>query len=355
MLFFTPPAKMFLTDFPTVRETPLQKHLKGNKVRCGVCERKCVISEGKRGFCEAKENIKGTLYSLTYGNIAAQESRPIEIKPFYHYYPGTTAYTIATFSCNFRCPWCQNFHLSRSIPHPESSLYTSPEAVLQQALDNNDRGLCISFTEPTLLFEYALQLFPLGRKANLYCCFVSNGYMSEEALQMLIAAGLDGLKIDIKGGSASYEKLGLDDKVPWRNVQLALEKGIHVEVVYLLVTGFNDDLREVDEVLEKHLRFAGKEVPLHINRYFPAYRYREPATDIEILKEAARRGKEKGIRYVYVGNVHEIAEINTYCPSCSEILIERRTWGLKKVNLADKKCPSCGEPILLYGEIGRAA
>jgi pyruvate formate lyase activating enzyme len=346
---------MFLTDLPTVKETPLQRALKGNKVRCRVCERRCVVSEGKRGFCETKENIKGKLYSLTYGNIAVQESRPIEVKPFYHYYPGTTAYTIATVSCNFHCPWCQNFHLSRSIPHSESSLYTSPENILRKALESGDRGLCISFTEPTLLFEYALHLFPLAREAGLYCCFVSNGYMSEEALQMLIAAGLDGLKVDIKGGKVSYKKLGLNSEFPWRNIRLALENGVHVEVVYLLVTGFNDDMSQIEEVLEKHLRFAGKEVPLHINRYFPAHRYREPATDIDVLKEVAKKGKERGIKYVYIGNVREAKEINTYCPACEEVLIEREVWGLKRINLIDKKCPSCGEVVPLYGEIGRAA
>lgn len=342
---------MFLTTFPTVKKASLQEPFSKNKVRCLLCERKCVVIEGKRGFCETRENVKGELYTLVYGDIAAEESRPIEIKPFYHYYPGSTAYTIATFSCNFRCPWCQNFHLSRTLPQLESSFFTSPQTLIRKAIESGNRGVCISFTEPTLLFEYALNLFPLAREADLYCCFVSNGYMSEEALKMLIKSGLDGLKVDIKGGASSYRKLGLRDEYPWRNVALALEMGIHVEVVYLVVTGFNDSEEESQEIIKKHLKYGGEDVPFHVNRYFPAYRYREPPTEIGVLKRIAEEARESGVNYVYIGNVSLKGWMDTHCPSCGRIVLERERWGLKKSFLKDKTCFSCGRFIPIYGEI----
>ena len=166
-------------------------------MRCGVCQRRCEISFGQRGFCKSKANIQGKLYTLTFGDISALESRPIEIKPFFHYFPDSTALTFSTLGCNFRCPWCQNFHLSREEPDPRNGNYVSPQKMVGLALEYGDSGLCVSFQEPTLLFEYCLEVFPISKKKGLYNCFVSNGYQTESTLEMLVDAGLTGLKIDL--------------------------------------------------------------------------------------------------------------------------------------------------------------
>ncbi|MDP2765897.1 MAG: radical SAM protein [Candidatus Methanoperedens sp.] len=190
-----------LFNYPTVREGLLYE-TKAQGVKCNLCERCCHIPEGKRGFCKTRANIDGKLYTLVYGDINALESRPIEIKPFFHFYPGSSALTFSTWSCNFTCPWCQNFHLSKKSPEPEDANFIAPEAIVKMAVENKDDGLCGSFTEPTLLFEYCLDAFPLARKKGLYNCFVSNGYMTLETLRMLKEAGMDAIKIDMKTPTA---------------------------------------------------------------------------------------------------------------------------------------------------------
>lgn len=154
-----------LLCYPTVREGLLYVAV-AQGVKCNLCERRCLISEAKKGFCNTRMNIDGKLYTLVYGDINALESRHIEIKPFFHFYPGSSALTFSTWSCNFTCPWCQNFHLSRKRPDPGNPNFIAPEAIVKMAVDNKDDGLCGSFTEPTLLFEYCLDTFPLLRRSS---------------------------------------------------------------------------------------------------------------------------------------------------------------------------------------------
>ena len=339
-----------------MRPSPLFEKLPDDKVKCGVCERRCTIRPGQRGFCRTKANISGVLYALSYGDISALESRPIEIKPFFHYHPGSSALTFSTFSCNFRCPWCQNHHLSRAEPEPEDGNYVPPEKLIDSAIQNKDNGLCVSFQEPTLLFEYCLEAFPLAKKKGLYNCFVSNGYMTQKTLRMLKDAGLDGLKIDMKGDSEVYEKYCKDVEVNkiWRNACLAKELGIHVEIVNLVITGVNDDEECIDYVINNHLKFLGHDVPLHFTRYHPAYEFHNPATKIEILEKAYERAKELGVKYPYLGNVHGHRYENTYCPNCRETLISRLGNSVVKYKITgDKRCQKCGEVISIVGDYGK--
>lgn len=341
-----------LLQYPTVREALLYEKLPDGKVRCGLCERRCLISTSRRGFCKTRMNIEGTLYTLVYGDISALESRPIEIKPFFHYWPGSTALTFSTWSCNFRCPWCQNHSLSRGIPDPSRASYIPPENVVEMAIKGGDRGLCVSFTEPTLLFDYSLDAFAMGRERGLYNCYVSNGYLTLEALQMLAEAGLDAIKIDMKGDAEVYQNYcgGLDVEVTWRNVAVARQMGLHVEVVNLVITGVNDDENCLNWVIEKHLQAAGEDAPLHFTRYYPAYKFNNPPTDIRILEKAYRMALQKGVLYPYLGNVSGHRYENTYCPKCGEMLIRRLNYGVVDYKVTPaKKCFSCGESIPIVG------
>jgi pyruvate formate lyase activating enzyme len=233
--------------------------------------------------------------------------------------------------------------------------YVTPQEVVEKALEAQDDGVCGSFTEPTLLYEFDLELFKLAREANLYCCFVSNGYMSQKALEKLIEAGLSGLKVDVKGGSKAYEELGLKSEIPWRNIKLALEARVHVEVVALLVTNFSDSSASISEVVENHLNSAGPKVPLHFTRYFPAYRYQESSTSVERLELAYELAKKAGVEFVYIGNVPGHPALNTYCPNCYRPLIKRSNWQLLKVDLTkDGACPGCGRKIPLRGSVKKS-
>ena len=175
-----------LLRYPTVREALLYEKLSSDKARCGLCERRCVISSSFKGFCRTRLNVDGRLYTLVYGDISALESRPIEIKPFFHYWPGSTALTYSTWSCNLDCIWCQNHHLSKTQPNPTRARYYFPEEIVEEALLGTDDGLCASFQEPTPLTDWNIPLFKLGSRRGLYCCYVSNGYMTLEALKLLL-------------------------------------------------------------------------------------------------------------------------------------------------------------------------
>ncbi|MBC7108737.1 MAG: AmmeMemoRadiSam system radical SAM enzyme [Methanomassiliicoccales archaeon] len=337
-----------------VREAILYETIGDSRVRCGLCERRCVIASGARGFCKTRMNLEGRLFTLVYGNLSAIESRPIEIKPFYHYWPGSTALTFSTWSCNFNCPWCQNYHLSRRIPDPEIDHYNSPDDIVNLAMLRGDQGLCASFQEPTLLIDWALDVFRKGKACGLYSCYVTNGYLTPEALKILKEAGLTGVKIDVKGDREVYENFcgNVDVKKVWRNVCLARKLGMHVEIVNLLVTGVNDDESSIRLLTEEHIKNAGPETPLHFTRYFPAYQYRRPPTDLSIMYKAYKIAREAGIEYVYLGNISDEKYENTVCPQCGAILIKRSYHGIKKEELSrDYRCMKCGKKIPIIGRV----
>jgi len=340
-----------LLELPNVKETPLYEKLRGGKVRCLVCERRCIIEEGRRGFCRTKVNLGGKLYTIVYGDLSALESRPIEIKPFFHFWPGSTALTFSTWSCNFMCPWCQNWHLSRAEPDPWKVNYISPEKVVDLAIRNGDEGLCVSFNEPLLLFEYSLDVFKLAKDRGLYNTYVSNGYMTLEALKMLKEAGLDGLKIDVKGGKEAYQRFNMADvDVVWRNAREAKRMGIHVEIVYLVVTKATDDEEVIRDTIERHLKELGPDTPIHFTRYYPAYEYHEPPTPVSKLEWAYETAKKLGVNFPYIGNVPGHKYENTYCPECGELLIKRYGMMVLRYRMKnDNKCPRCGKEIPIAG------
>jgi len=332
-----------------MREARLYERLEGGRVRCLLCQRGCVIAEGGSGFCKMRVNRDGKLFTLTYGNLSAMESRPIEIKPFFHYYPGSTALTFSTWSCNFSCAWCQNFHLSSVVRRTSRPI--PPESVLRAAIEAGDEGLCVSFNEPTLLFEFCLDLFPMAKERGLYCCFVSNGYMSLEALDMLIDAGLDGMNVDIKGRQEAYDRYIGGARVDgvWEVAEHARRRGVHIEIVCLMVTGVSDDDETIDWIISRHLDLLGPDVPIHFTRYFPAKGFVAPPTPIERLERAYEKARDAGIKFVYLGNLRGYGE-NTYCPKCGELLIRRAGFATVEVNLSPgNRCPSCSEAIPIRG------
>jgi len=343
-----------LTAYPTVQKALFYEKIGNGKVRCTLCERKCEILLDSKGVCKTRININGELYTLVYGDISAIESRPIEIKPFFHYWPGSTALTFSTWSCNLNCVWCQNFHLSKIEPYPNKTLYYSPEKVVELAVYNGDIGLCASFQEPTLLSEWILRVFKLGKEKGMrYCCYVSNGYMTLEVLNSLYKSGMDGIKIDIKGTDETYEKYcgGAKTEKIWRNAREAKKLGLHVEIVNLVVRDVNDDEESLRWIIEKHLSEVGMETPLHFTRYFSAYKLDNPPTKVETLEKAYEMAKRAGVLYPYIGNVFGHKYENTYCPNCGERLIQRYEYYVLQYKITkEKRCPKCATEIPIIGE-----
>jgi len=343
-----------LTAYPTVRKALFYEKLSDGTVRCSLCERRCEISLGSKGFCRTRMNIDGDLYTLVYGDISAIESRPIGIKPFFHYWPGSTALTFSTWTCNLNCIWCQNFHLSKIEPEPAKAIYYPPEKIAEMAIYSGDAGLCASFQEPTLLSEWTIQLFRLAKEKGIkYCCYVSNGYMTPGVLKTLYESGLDGLKIDIKGSTETYKEYcgGADVEKIWRNAREAKKLRLHVEIVNLVVRDVNDDEETLQSIIERHLKEVGAETPLHFTRYFPAYKFNNSPTKVETLEKAHEMAKKAGVLYPYIGNVAGHKYENTYCPNCGEKLIQRYEYYVLQYKITkEKKCPKCATSIPMTGE-----
>jgi pyruvate formate lyase activating enzyme len=189
---------------PFIREALLQEKVE-NKVRCNVCERRCLIVDGGLGWCRTRQNRDRKLVTLIYGAASSLAANPVEKKPFYHFWPGTGAFTVGSWSCNFGCPWCQNWDISKEPP-PARGRYVSPEGFVTRAEESSCAGTSISFNEPTLSLEWSLDVFRLARRRGLYNTYVTNGYMTPEALELLIDAGLDAMNVDIKGDAMGVRK-----------------------------------------------------------------------------------------------------------------------------------------------------
>lgn len=324
-----------------MQESLLKEALLCSNNRCNLCYRRCYIAEGKLGYCGARINIDGKIYTLTYGNLSSIEMRCMEIKPFFHFHPGKQALTFSSYSCNFRCPWCQNWHISMQKPSLNYE-FISPEKLLKMA---GKHGLCASFNEPTLLFEYCIDLFKIARE-NRNKSIVSNGYMTKDALKMLAEATLNAMNIDIKGGEEFYkEYLNANARYVWENAAYAKNLGIHVEIVHLIISNVNDKEEEIDEIIEKHLKYVGNDTPIHFTRYFPAYKFDAPPTPIKKLEYAYEKAKKEGILYPYIGNVAGHEYENTYCHKCNKLLIKRYGSLVIKNYLKEAKCPFCKEKL----------
>jgi pyruvate formate lyase activating enzyme len=282
--------------------------------------------------------------TLIYGAVSSLSANPIEKKPLYHFYPGTVALTSGSLSCNLDCPWCQNASISKVASGP--ARFMSPEDFVQRAAALGCRGTSISLNEPTLSLEWSLDVFRLARKQGLYNTYVTNGYMTPEALQLLVEAGLDAMNVDVKGGAQAVKQYcGIDVEKVWRSCKLAVQAGVWLEITTLAIPGVNDADEVLCAIAERIVSELGADVPWHVSGYQPAYRFKAPPTPLRTLERAWWLGKEAGLRFVYLGNVLGHRLENTYCPECGALLIRR--WGLSVTasRLDRGCCPDCGRKV----------
>ena len=329
---------------------------RGDRVQCYTCERRCLIPEGETGFCSTRKNIGGHIYTLEYGDISSISANPIEKKPFFHFYPGTKALTIGSWSCNFTCPWCQNYDISKLTKNIGQGHYISPAAFIELVKRYRCQGTSVSLNEPTLLFEYSLDIFDLARDEGYYNTYVTNGYMTEQVLDMLVIHGLDAINFDIKGEAEAVRKYcQADVNKVWRNTARAKSRGVWVELTTLVIPGVNDTEVGFSRMARRIKAELGNDIPWHLSGYHPAYQFRGksyvPATPVTILEKARDIAIAEGLKYVYAGNVPGHPFENTYCPNCRQSLIERHGFSITSCNInPDKRCPYCGERIPIIGE-----
>ena len=327
------------------RQALLQERV-GNKIRCNVCERRCAIVPGGLGWCQTREHRDGQLVTLIYGAVSSMAANPVEKKPFYHFYPGTYAFTAGSWSCNFGCPWCQNYHISKAPPSPGDQ-FISAQRFIELTENAGCQGTSISFNEPTLSLEWSLDVFRLARHRGLYNTFVTNGYMTPEALGLLVEAGLDAMNVDVKGEAVAVRKYckGIDVEKIWNACRLARAQGVHVEITTLVIPGVNDTEAILRGIAERIVSELGLQIPWHLSAYFPAYRFNAPPTPLHTLEGAWAIGRQAGLEYVYVGNVPGHRHDNTYCPQCNTLLIERIGFDVLSNVVRNGRCPTCNRSI----------
>lgn len=317
-----------------------------SRVQCLVCERRCRLAPGQTGYCQTRRNIDGVLHTLIYGDVSSLSANPIEKKPLYHFYPGTVALTAGSWGCNFACPWCQNWNISKRAPSMDRARYISPERFVGEALRLGCQGTSISFNEPTLLLEWSVDVFELARQKGLYNTFVTNGYMTREALALLIDAGLDAMNVDLKGDNQSVRRFCAADMEPvWRNCRDAQDSGVHLEVTTLVIPGVNDSNDSITGLAERIVQALGPDTPWHLSAYYPAYRFTAPPTPVKTLEQAREIGRRAGLRYVYLGNVPGHRYENTFCSQCGGLMIRRFGLKVTGVWMVKGRCPACGTTL----------
>jgi pyruvate formate lyase activating enzyme len=326
------------------REAVLFEELGGEKVRCRVCQRRCTIPDGKTGWCGTRLNDKGTLYSSIYGEVSSISINPIEKKPVFHFYPGSSWLSLGSVGCNFRCPGCQNWEIAHWQEGPMYTQYLSPEELVSKARAAGCLGISWTFNEPALWFEYTLDGAKLAKAHGLCTNYVTNGFMTEDSFKE-IAPFLDVYRVDIKGFSGqTYQRIGQVQEFEGilEVTEKAKKYGVHVEVVTNIIPGFNDqeiELRGIASWIRNHL---GSDTPWHVTRFHPHHQLSHlPPTPVSLLEKAWSIGKEEGLWCVYLGNVPGHRHENTYCHGCGELLVERYIFEVIKNKLENGRCPKC--------------
>jgi pyruvate formate lyase activating enzyme len=332
----------------TLKEAEYYEKLPDSLVRCNLCPNRCVIPEGQTGVCKVRKNIKGELYSLVYGKPVAIHIDPIEKKPLFHFYPGTQALSIATVGCNMRCNFCQNWEISQSSPDEVNPISMTPQEVVSLARKYDCQSIAFTYTEPTIFYEYMLDIAKLAKKEGIKTVFVTCGYINEKPFRELCKY-LDAANIDLKGFSdefySTYTTATLQPVL--NTLKIAKEEGLYFEITNLVIPQANDDPQLIREMCEWIRDSLGVDYPLHFSRFFPKYKLlNRPPTPLKTLEMARDIALDVGLKYVYIGNISTEAE-DTYCPKCGKKIIDRSGYFIESMNIEDGKCKFCGEKI--YG------
>lgn len=337
-----------MTD--TLKEAVLYEPIENKKVHCFLCNWQCKISDGNRGQCNVRKNIDGKLYSLNYNKLCAANADPIEKKPLFHFQPASKAFSIAAPGCNFRCDFCQNWHISQ-IAEAQGEIEgqaVEPARLVDFAIREKCKSMAYTYTEPTIFMELAADCGKIAKEKGLANVFVSNGYMTKQAIDFA-KDWLDGINVDLKGfGEEYYKRLCKAKLKPVLETieYIANHTKIWMELTTLVVPGENDSENELRQIAEFIFNTCGADMPWHVSRFYPQYRHTDAeATPIETLQMAYDVAKDVGLHYVYIGNLRTQKAENTYCPKCGHLLIEREGYYITKNRVKQGSCPDCSEII----------
>ncbi len=329
------------------KEAGFYQKLPNKMVQCKLCPRECVVADGERGYCRVRENRGGTYYTLVYSRVVAAHIDPIEKKPFYHFLPGTVAYSVASGGCNVHCKFCQNWEISQARPEDLTSTFITPQNLATAAKANNCRVMAYTYSEPIVFWEYVYDAAEAGHKENTRSVMVSNGFIQQEPL-LKLCDRLDALKVDLKSFSETYYRDVVRGQLkPVLNTLVTARKHAKwLEIVYLTVPTLNDSDDEFRGLARWIKSELGPDVPIHFTRFYPLYLLKNlPPTPVQTLERARSIMDAEGLHYAYVGNVPGHPWENTWCPQCKALLIERAGYVVKQVNLKHGKCGKCAREI----------
>ena len=318
-------------------------------VRCNICQWRCTIHPNRTGICGMYQNNKGILYNLNYALASSVAVDPIEKKPLFHFYPGTQVFSLGGWGCNFHCQDCQNWEISMVKDVLKSSEEILPQKAIELAKRNNCAGIAWTYNEPSMWFEYTLDCAKLAKENHLYTVYVTNGYLSPEALD-IIGPYLDAWRVDVKGFTdAFYQNLA---KVRnWRGILEVAERAkhkwnMHVEVVTNIIPTMNDDDAQLNGIASWINDKLGELTPWHVTRFHPEYNLSNiPATPLSTLERAYQIGLKAGLKFVYVGNVPGHVSETTRCVGCGKPVVERFGYQTSVIGLDGPCCQFCGTDL----------
>ncbi|MDD5093077.1 MAG: AmmeMemoRadiSam system radical SAM enzyme [Dehalococcoidia bacterium] len=334
-----------------MREAILYEKLPGSRVRCHVCQWRCLIQPDQYGLCRMRHNIDGILEVLNYGEVSSVAVDPIEKKPLFHFHPTSKVFSLGSWGCNFRCKHCQNWQISHQTQDKadRDSQNIPPQEAIRLTRQYGCKGIAWTYNEPCIWLEYTLDSAKLAKKENLYTAYVTNGFFTEEALDTM-GPYLDAWRVDIKGFSdALYQ--GLAKVVNWRKIlettRRAQEKWkMHVEVVTNIIPTLNDDDEQLEGIANWIRAELGELTPWHVTRFYPQYQMLDlPPTPVSTIERAYEIGKKAGLRFVYVGNIPGHQGESTVCYSCGKLVVERVGYHTRITGLDGSSCQFCGADL----------
>jgi len=333
------------------REAMLYEKLPNSRSRCNVCQWRCVINPDKFGVCRMRQNTGGIIYTLNYAQVSSVAADPIEKKPLFHFYPGTLAFSLGGWGCNFHCQGCQNWEISCvEMVQPERGSQTiPPRRAIEMAKQYHCQGIAWTYNEPTMWFEYTLDSAELAKKNGLYTVYVTNGYATPEALDA-IGPYLDAWRVDVKGFSDDlYRKLSRISN--WRGIletaQRAKNKwNMHVEVITNIIPTMNDDDQQLEGIARWIKDELGELTPWHVTRFYPHYQMLDlPPTPVSTIERAYEIGQKVGLKFIYAGNIPGHQSESTVCYSCGKPVVVRFGYQARVVGLDGSKCKFCGAEL----------
>ena len=328
-------------------EAMFYKKLENKKVKCELCPRGCEVADLERGYCGVRENRDGIYHTLVHSHPCTIHIDPIEKKPLFHFYPGSSALSLATTGCNILCKFCQNWEISQARPEQIPNIYMPPNELVKIAKNKKCKSIAFTYTEPVVFYEYVYDTAKLTKNSQVKTIVISNGYIKEKPLRKWCSV-LDAIKIDLKAFTEDFYKKMCDGELKpvLETLKILKEEGIWFEIVTLLLPDQNDSPSEIEALANWILNNLGPDVPLHFTRFFPTFQITNlPPTPKSSLERAHKIAKKVGLHYVYIGNIPGHPLENTYCHNCNHLLISRYGFIVRQFNIKDGKCPNCGTPI----------